>query len=234
MPTTTAPPPTATYYFEIDQGTDEWFAVRRGKITASAISRLLTASGKPASNDTSRGMVFQLLAERLTGESEPSYCNDDMMRGTMLEPYARDLYAKHYAPVQECGFITATLSGVELGYSPDGLVGDDGLIEIKSPRQKTHLQSLLTNEVPAQYISQVQTGLAVSGRSWCDFISYAPGLPLFVKRCVRDEITIAQLILAAQQAEEQLAGLMAHYLDLAPMYPPTEPIQPETDGEINI
>jgi hypothetical protein len=115
MPTTTAPPPTATYYFEIDQGTDEWFAVRRGKITASAISRLLTASGKPASNDTSRGMVFQLLAERLTGESEPSYCNDDMMRGTMLEPYARDLYAKHYAPVQECGFITATLSGVELG-----------------------------------------------------------------------------------------------------------------------
>jgi putative phage-type endonuclease len=234
MPTTTAPPPTATYYFEIDQGTDEWFAVRRGKITASAISRLLTASGKPASNDTSRGMVFQLLAERLTGESEPSYCNDDMMRGTMLEPYARDLYAKHYAPVQECGFITATLSGVELGYSPDGLVGDDGLIEIKSPRQKTHLQSLLTNEVPAQYISQVQTGLAVSGRSWCDFISYAPGLPLFVKRCVRDEITIAQLILAAQQAEEQLAGLMAHYLDLAPMYPATEPIQPETDGEINI
>jgi putative phage-type endonuclease len=234
MPTTTAPPPTATYYFEIDQGTDEWFAVRRGKITASAISRLLTASGKPASNDTSRGMVFQLLAERLTGESEPSYCNDDMMRGTMLEPYARDLYAQHYAPVQECGFITATLSGVELGYSPDGLVGDDGLIEIKSPRQKTHLQSLLTNEVPAQYISQVQTGLAVSGRSWCDFISYAPGLPLFVKRCVRDEITIAQLILAAQQAEEQLAGLMAHYLDLAPMYPATEPIQPETDGEIII
>jgi putative phage-type endonuclease len=234
MPTTTAPPPTATYYFEIDQGTDEWFAVRRGKITASAISRLLTASGKPASNDTSRGMVFQLLAERLTGESEPSYCNDDMMRGTMLEPYARDLYAKHYAPVQECGFITATLSGVELGYSPDGLVGDDGLIEIKSPRQKTHLQSLLTNEVPAQYISQVQTGLAVSGRSWCDFISYAPGLPLFVKRCVRDEITIAQLILAAQQAEEQLAGLMAHYLDLAPMYPATETIQPETDGEIII
>jgi putative phage-type endonuclease len=234
MPTTTAPPPTATYYFEIDQGTDEWFAVRRGKITASAISRLLTASGKPASNDTSRGMVFQLLAERLTGESEPSYCNDDMMRGTMLEPYARDLYAKHYAPVQECGFITATLNGVELGYSPDGLVGEDGLIEIKSPRQKTHLQSLLTNEVPAQYISQVQTGLAVSGRSWCDFISYAPGLPLFVKRCVRDEITIAQLILAAQLAEEQLAGLMAHYLDLAPMYPATEPIQPETDGEIII
>ena len=175
-----------TYHYDIEQGTDEWHALRRGKITASAVSRLITATGKPANNDTSRAQLLQLLAERITGQSDASCYTDDMARGHLLEPLARDLYAKHYSPVVECGFITATLGGVELGYSPDGLVGDDGLIEIKSPRQKNHLRSLLAIEVPAEYVPQVQLGLAVTGRSWCDFISYAPGLPLFVYRCRRD------------------------------------------------
>jgi putative phage-type endonuclease len=234
MPTTTAPPPTATYYFEIDQGTDEWFAVRRGKITASAVKALLTPKGKAANNSSSRTHLLKLLAERLTGESEPSFYNDDMARGHLLEPYARNLYSEHYAPVVECGFVTRDFGGWTLGYSPDGLVGKDGLIEIKSRLAKHHLAALLADEMPNEYQLQIQTGLAVTGRAWCDFISYTPGLPLFVKRIEPDAITIAQLILAAQQAEEQLAGLMAHYLDLAPMYPATEPIQPETDGEIII
>ena len=218
-----------TYRFDIEQGSDEWHAIRRGVITASAIAKLLTGTGKPANNDTSRAQLYQLLAERITGESDPGFYNDDMARGHLLEPFARDLYSQHYNEVQECGFITCQLSGVVIGYSPDGLVGDDGLIEIKSPRQKTHLKSLLTNQVPGEYIPQVQTGLAVSGRSWCDFISYAPGLPLFVRRVERDEQVIGQIIAAAQAAEEQLAGMLVIYEGLAAQFPATEPIQPEQE-----
>lgn len=218
-----------TYRFDIEQGSDEWHAIRRGMITASAIAKLLTGTGKPANNDTSRAQLYQLLAERITGESDPGFYNDDMARGHLLEPFARDLYAASYAPVQECGFISRQLSGVVIGYSPDGLVGDDGLIEIKSPRPKTHLKSLLTNQVPGEYVPQVQTGLAVSGRAWCDFISYAPGLPLFVRRVERDEQLIAQIIAAAQAAEESLAVMLVIYEDLAAQFPATEPIQPEQE-----
>jgi putative phage-type endonuclease len=218
-----------TYRFDIEQGSDEWHAIRRGVITASAIAKLLTGTGKPANNDTSRAQLYQLLAERITGKSEASFYNDDMARGHLLEPFARDLYSQHYNEVQECGFITCQLSGVVIGYSPDGLVGDDGLIEIKAPRQKTHLKSLLTNQVPGEYVPQVQTGLAVSGRAWCDFISYAPGLPLFVRRVERDEQVIGQIIAAAQAAEEQLAGMLVIYEGLAAQFPATEPIQPEQE-----
>lgn len=217
------------YYHDIEQGSDKWHALRRGMITASAVSRLLTGTGKPANNDTSRAQLLQLLAERITGESEPSFYGDDMARGHLLEPLARDIYAKHRAPVQECGFVTADFDGTEIGYSPDGLVGDDGLIEIKSPRQKNHLRSLLSNEVPAEYVPQVQAGLAVTGRAWCDFISYAPGLPLFVHRCERDELAIAQLIAAAQAAEAELQRLMRLYTLMADIFPATEPIQPEQE-----
>ena len=221
---------TPTYHHDIEQGTDEWHALRRGKITASAVSRLISATGKPANNDTSRAQLLQLLAERITGESEASFYGDDMARGHLLEPLARDLYAKHYSPVTECGFVTRNFdSGLILGYSPDGLVGDDGQLEIKSPRQKNHLKALLAIEVPAEYTFQVQLGLAVTGREWCDFISYAPGLPLFVYRCRRDEGVIAQLIAAAEVAELELQRLMALYDALSERFHPTEPIQPEQE-----
>jgi len=218
-----------TYHFDIEQGTDEWHALRRGVITASTISKLVTGTGKPANNDTSRALLLQLLAERITGESEPSFYNDDMARGRLLEPYARELYAKHYAPVRECGFVTAEFDGTVIGYSPDGLVGDDGLIEIKAPRRKTHLRSLLADEVPAEYVPQIQTALAVTGRAWCDFISYAPGLPLYVTRCRPDHDAITQLIAAAQAAESELFHLWAAYFDNAPGYFDTDPIQPEQE-----
>lgn len=217
------------YYHDIEQGGEKWHALRRGMITASAVGHLITGTGKPAKNDTSRARLLQLLAERITGESEPSFYGDDMARGHLLEPLARDIYAKHRAPVQECGFVTADFDGIVIGYSPDGLVGDDGLIEIKSPKQKNHLRSLLSDEVPAEYVPQVQAGLAVTDRAWCDFISYAPGLPLFIHRCERDELAIAQLIAAAQAAEAELQRLMRLYSLMADIFPATEPIQPEQE-----
>jgi putative phage-type endonuclease len=218
-----------TYYHDIEQGSDDWHALRRGVVTASTISKLLTGSGKPANNDTSRAQLLQLLAERITGESEPSFYGDDMARGHLLEPFARDIYAEYRAPVQECGFVTTDFDGTVIGYSPDGLVGDDGLIEIKSPRQKNHLRSLFSGEVPSEYVPQVQTGLAVTGRAWCDYISYAPGLPLFVHRCQRDKLLIAKLIVAAQAAEVELQRLMKLYTTIAAKFPATEPIQPEQE-----
>jgi putative phage-type endonuclease len=218
-----------TYHFDIEQGTDEWLALRRGVITASTIGKLITATGKPASNDTSRTQLLQLLAERITGESEASFYNDDMARGHLLEPLARAIYAEHFAPVQECGFVTADFYGATIGYSPDGLVGDKGIIEIKAPRQKTHIKSLLNDEVPAEYLPQVMTGLAVTGRAWCDFISFAPGLPLFVCRCERDEAFIAQLIAAAEAAEAELERLMERYQVAITGLLPTDPIQPEQE-----
>ena len=220
---------TPIYHHHIEQGGDEWHALRRGMITSSSIFRLLTATGKPANNETSRAQLLQLLAERITGESEPSFYGDDMARGHLLEPLARDIYAQHRAPVQECGFVTAIFDGTVIGYSPDGLVGNHGLIEIKAPRQKNHLRSLLSDEVPSEYVPQVQTGLAVTGRAWCDFISYAPGLPLFIHRCKRDELMISQLIAAAQAAEVELQRLMGLYISATAIFPATEPIQPEQE-----
>ena len=218
------------YHFDIEQGADEWHALRRGVITASAIGKLLTATGKPANNDTSRAQLYQLLAERITGESDQGYYNDDMARGHLLEPYARNLYAENFDPVAECGFVTLTTpTGCVLGYSPDGLVGDDGLIEIKCPRPKTHLKSLLTGEVPSEYVPQVQTGLAVTGRRYCDYISYSPGLPLFVTRCQPAPAVIAAIFLAHETAEQVLAALMTDYQAAAEKYPATEPIQPEQE-----
>ena len=217
------------YRFDIQQGTDEWLALRRGVITASTIGKLLTPTGKAAKNDSARTQLLQLLAERITGESEPSYYNDDMARGHLLEPLARDLYSESFDPVVECGFITMEFGTTTIGYSPDGLVGDDGLIEIKAPRPKGHLRSLLSGEVPAEYLPQVMTGLAVTGRRWCDYISYSPGLPLFVQRCPRDEGMIAQLIAAAQEAEAQMWEMHTSYLMAAGKFPATEPIQPEQE-----
>ncbi len=218
-----------TYHFDIEQGTDEWHALRRGVITASTIGTLITATGKPANNDTSRAQLLQLLAERITGESEPSFYNDDMARGHLLEPLARGIYAQHYAPVIECGYVTCEFDGTVIGYSPDGLVGDDGLIEVKSPRRKTHLKSLLNDEVPAEYVAQVQTGLAVTGRAWCDYISYAPGLPLYRRRCGPDQLLIRQLVIAAETAEAWLGRLMDDYRQAATRFPATDPIQPEQE-----
>lgn len=214
-------------YQNLEQGTDEWLAARCGLVTASVAGQLITAKTvKPASNDYSRALTASLVAERITGHVEPVYPNEDMRRGTLSEPFARDLYAEHYAPVTEVGFMVRThgLFGYRLGYSPDGLVGDDGLIEIKSPRQKTHLSTILADEVPSQYMAQCQTGLLVSGREWLDFISYNPGMPLFVKRVLPDQRWQEAITEAVASFETTAAQMIAAYNKAAKRYPDTERI----------
>lgn len=213
-------------YPNVEQGTDAWHDVRRGIVTASVVGQLVTAKTfKPAVNDTSRALTALLVAERITGYTEPTHMSDDMFRGIEDEPRARDLYSKHYAEVVESGFVTRTGPGWTLGFSPDGKVGNGGLIEVKSRRQKKHLQTILANEVPAENMAQIQCGLLVSGRDWCDYISYSGGMPMFVKRVHPDPRWFDVLIDAARLFELNATEMTSTYLNrVADLHPTERPI----------
>lgn len=199
---------------ELIQGSDEWLAARCGLLTASEMNRIVTPSLKAASNDKERAHLYELMAQRLTRYVEPHYMSDDMLRGHEDELEARALYAKTYAPVQEVGFITNNRWGFTIGYSPDGLVGDDGAIECKSRRQRFQIQTLTDREVPTEYVLQLQTGLLVSERKWIDFVSYCGGLPMVTIRVFPDPIIQAAIIDAATAFEERIAALQARYADI--------------------
>jgi len=199
------------YYNDIEQGGEEWLALRRGILTASEMRLILTPTMRTASNDKERAHMFEILGQRITGYTEPHYISDDMLRGHEDEVAARIRYAEHFAPVTECGFVTNDDHGVVIGYSPDGLVGDDGLIECKSRRQKYQIETILADEVPAEYLLQCQTGLLVTGRKWLDFISYCGGLPMFVKRVWPCQEIQHAIIAAASAFEQRLAAAQARY-----------------------
>ena len=200
-----------TFYNELEQGTTEWLQARAGIVTASTMRNLVTASGKPADNDTSRGFIRTLATERIIGVPEYTHPTRPMMRGTMLEPYARDLYAEHYAPVEEVGFIRLDTERYALGFSPDGLVAHDGLVEFKAPGPKEHLRTILADEVPAVYKWQVQVGLFVTGRSWIDFCSYCPGMQFYRKRVHPDKEAFEVIESAVTNAENQIRGMLHSY-----------------------
>lgn len=175
-----------TYHHNIEQGTPEWHDIRRGVLTSTAIKTLITPTGKLAENDKTRSHVYDVAAQRITGRTEESYTSFDMMRGHTEEILARELYGEHYAPVTECGFITNEKLGFKVGYSPDGLVGAEGLIEIKSAKAKIQVQRIVDGGIPSEHMAQVQTGLWVTGREWCDFISYSNGMEMMVVRVNAD------------------------------------------------
>jgi hypothetical protein len=136
--------------------------------------------------------MLQLLAERLSGQVAPHWTNEHTARGHEDEPKARDAYQfESGAEVNQVGFIIDDEIGA--GFSPDGLVGSDGIIEIKSKLGHLHLDVMLNDCVPREHMMQCQGGLLVTGRKWCDFISYSDGLPLFIKRTMRDEEMISEM-----------------------------------------
>ena len=220
-----------TTYPTLMQGTDEWFAARRGLVTASVISKLLTATLKVANNDTSRGLALTLTAERITGNIDPSFLSADMWRGVEDEPIARDLYAERYAPVEQLGFIVRDFGDYRIGYSPDGLVGDDGLIECKSRLQKIHLQTILDDRVPDENMAQLQCGLLVSGRAWIDYVSYCGGMPLWVKRVTPDLSWQAAILAAVEALEESAADMTARYHAATAGLPTTERVDRDAGFE---
>ena len=189
---------------------------------------------KVSSTDYSRALTLTLVAERITGYVEPVQESRDMLRGTLDEPYARDVYSERYAPAHEVGFMVRDFGWGRIGYSPDGLVGNDGLIEIKSPRQKKHLATILADEVPAEHMAQIQTGLLVSGREWLDFMSYNGGMPPYVKRVHPDPLWQAAILEAARAFENTAAVMIGNYRLATAGQEPTERINHFPDIEIGL
>lgn len=220
-------------YEELEQGSPEWLAARCGIVTASVMGQLVTpGTVKVAKNDYSRGLTATLVAERITGHVEPMQVSQAMMRGTLDEPYARDKYAEHHAPVTELGFMVKDFGKYRIGYSPDGLVGNDGLIEIKSRAQKKHLQTILADEVPLENMAQIQTGLLVSGRDWCDYVSFCSGMPLYKKRIKPDPKWFAAITEAVEVFEANAAEMLATYNAATKNLPPTERLDHFADMEM--
>jgi len=177
-------------YDKIIQGSPEWLDVKRGKFSCSTLSDLFMAKSTKGYNDAINKIVF----ERLTGETPESYVNQDMKNGTEREPYARERYQMDtFNDVEQVGFIEYNSW---FGFSPDGLVGEDGLIEIKCPRFTTLIDFALTRKIPSQYMYQMQGGMFVSDRKWCDFIMWHPGLNIVIERVQRDDEMIIEILSA--------------------------------------
>lgn len=210
------------YHNDLIQGSEEWHAARCGLLTASEMKLILTSTLKLVANDKERAHLYELLAQRITGYVEPHYVSDDMLRGHEDEMDACLLYAEKHAPLQNIGFITNNRWGFTLGYSPDGLVGNDGLVECKSRRQKYQVQTICEGEVPAEYMLQLQTGLLVSERKWIDFVSYSGGLPMFVTRVFPDPVMQDAILAAAGAFETRLAERLHQYRAASDGLQPTE------------
>lgn len=203
---------TIKYHPDLIQGSDEWLSARIGLLTASEMKHIITPeTNKPASNDKEKSHVYEILSQRITGYVEPHYVGDDMLRGIADEVEARILYEKHFSPVTECGFITNNKWGFTIGYSPDGLVGEDGAIECKSRRQKFQIESILSGEIPTEYSLQIQTGLLVSEREWIDFVSYSAGLPMMTRRIYPREDVQKVIVEAATIFYEKIDTMLCGY-----------------------
>jgi len=213
---------TITYHKYLVQGSEEWLAARCGLLTASEMHLIVTPTLKAASNDKERTHMYELLAQRITGYVEPQYISDDMLRGMDEEITALDLYAKHHSKIDRVGFITNDKWGFTIGYSPDALVGEHGLVECKSRRQKYQIQTIVDGVVPPEYMIQIQTGLLVSEREWLDFISYSGGLPMFAMRCYPMPEYQEAIVKAATAFEARLAINLETYMKASQDYIPTE------------
>ncbi|ANC53428.1 exonuclease [Brevundimonas sp. GW460-12-10-14-LB2] len=180
----------------IAQGSAEWLAQRAGKVTASRVADVI-AKTKTGWGASRANYAAQLVAERLTGNVEPTFTNAAMQWGTDKEPEAREAYEFHAGVfVDQVDMIDHPKIAMT-GASPDGLVGDAGLVEIKCPNTATHIETLLSGKVPAKYVTQMAWQMACTGRAWCDFVSFDPRMPehmrLFVQRVDRDDTLIATL-----------------------------------------
>lgn len=197
-----------------EQRTTEWFQARLGKVTSSRVADVIakTKTGYSASREN---YMAQLVVERMTNKISGSYTNAAMEWGVANEKFARAAYElKMDIMVDETGLVdhpTIPMAGA----SPDGLVGEDGLVEIKCPNTATHIETLLSGEPDAEYVKQMQWQMSCTGRAWCDFVSFDPRMPenlrLFVKRVQRDDSLIAEL---EEEVRKFLAELEGKVLKL--------------------
>ena len=180
----------------IEQGTEAWHQLRLGKVTASRVADIMakTKTGPSASRNN---YLIELALQRVTGTIEQGYTNDAMAWGTATEPQARVAYeVKTGNFVDQIAFVEHDI--IEwFGCSPDGLINNDGLIEIKCPNSATHWATIKDNKLPSKYMIQMQTQMACTGRKWCDFVSFDPRMPersqLFIQRVERDQTMIDEI-----------------------------------------
>jgi putative phage-type endonuclease len=193
----------------MEQRTEEWFAARLGKVTASRVADVLAKikSGESASR---KNYKMELVVQRLTSKAGESFTNAAMEWGTEQEPFARMAYEAHTGTfVKEEGFVDhPTIEG--FGCSPDGIVGE-GLIEIKCPNTANHIETVLENKAPSKYIPQMQCQMACTGAKWCDFVSFDPRVPedlqLFVVRVERDQEYIDSMEVEVKQFLSEVLDL---------------------------
>ena len=202
----------------MEQQTNEWFTARLGKVTASRVADVIakTKTGYSTSRDN---YMAQLICERLTGQKGESFTNAAMEHGTLTEPLARSAYENSRSLlVKEVGFINHPRIEMS-GASPDGLVADDGLVEIKCPNTATHIDTLLSQKVPTKYITQMQWQMLCCQRKWCDFVSFDNRLPehlqLFVQEVEFDPEYCAMLekevVLFLTELDNKVAKLKEKY-----------------------
>lgn len=204
----------------IEQGTAEWKAIKCGKVGASHISDIMAKGRSGAPSASRANYLSQLVAERLTGIPTEGFTSAAMEAGTANEAEARAAYAFYSGnDVKQVGFIphpTVPMAGA----SPDGLVNDDGLVEIKAPLLATHIETLTGGSVPGKYMLQMQWQLACTTRLWCDFASFNPHMPeemrLFVQRISRDH---AKIIEVTAEVTRFLAEVDAMVAKLRKLYP---------------
>jgi len=190
---------------DVIQGTDEWSAARCGMLSASNFDKVVTTTGEPSKQR--QKYLYQLVGERIVGARECAYENESMRRGRELESEARTLYELLTdMPVQEVGLCYPDERKL-VCCSPDGLVGEDGGLEIKCPSLPTHIEYVIGGKLPTEYIQQVQGNLYVTGRKWWSFMSYYPGIKPLIVRVERDEAFIAKLKDALEQCCSELEVL---------------------------
>jgi hypothetical protein len=193
-----------------EQGSPEWFAARAGIPTASEFATVMAKGKGGADSKTRRTYMLKLIGERLTGQPMESFSNVHMERGKAMEDEARDLYAMVSGnDPQPVGFMRRG----EAGASPDSLIDTDGLLEVKTKLPHLQIEVLLAKRLPPEHVAQVQGQLWISGRSWLDFVSYWPGLPLFTFRVQRDETYIATIKTEVDDFLGELAGVIAQLKD---------------------
>jgi len=220
-------------YEHLEQGTDEWLEARRGIVTASVIGQIITPSTvRPANNDKSRSRLYELASERISGRVEDTPISWQMERGNEEEERARDLYEAHFAPVDQVGFIVREVDGVPIGFSPDGLIRDDGIVEFKSRSPRIHVRHVISRRVPPENLAQVMTGLFVTGREWCDYVSFSNGMAMWKTRIYPDKYWFDAIHEALMTAEQQIQQIIADYSAEVEELPVAEYIDPFEEVEL--
>lgn len=192
---------------DCEQGTPEWLAARAGVVTASEFSAVMAKGRGGAPSETRRKLIYVKAAEILTGAPVQTFAgNIHTERGHLMEPEVRDLYAATSPdPCTQVGFMRRG----RIGCSPDTLVGNDGLLEIKTKLPHLQIEAVEAGVLPSEHVAQVQGQLLVSGRQWCDFRSYWPGLPQLKVRVYRDADYLANLWAELVKFNNEVDALVA-------------------------